>query len=175
MHSHLFQGRDFNEEKNILCGRAPAMLSALAFEILPIVLLLCSCTRPPYLPNHKLTPGAVVNLPVETICAPGYSRQAREVSRATKLRVCALYRVPSEKCNGQNYELDHLIALEIGGSNDITNLWPEPHQGENGAETKDRFENYLHRQVCSGKMPISKAQKMIRSNWYKNYKQASRP
>jgi 5-methylcytosine-specific restriction endonuclease McrA len=26
-------------------------------------------------------------------------------------------------------EVDHLISIELGGSNDQHNLWPEPYQG----------------------------------------------
>ena len=46
-----------------------------------------------------------------------------------------------------NYEADHLISLELGGSNAIANLWPESSLILNGSLTKDKFENYLHAQV----------------------------
>jgi hypothetical protein len=115
-----------------------------------------------------------VNLPVEMICAPGYSRKARNVSRSEKMLVCSRYKVSPDKCDGQHYEIDHLIALEIGGSNDIANLWPEPLETDHGAEVKDRFENYLHKQVCSGKMSLSEAQRELRGDWYKQYRRTMR-
>jgi hypothetical protein len=66
-------------------------------------------------------------------------------------------------------EVDHLISLELGGSNDIKNLWPEPYLPRPGARQKDVLENWLHKQVCSGKMPLSDAQRMIATDWYAPY------
>ena len=48
------------------------------------------------------------------------------------------------------HEVDHLISLELGGSNAIRNLWPEPYAGRWGARTKDVLENRLHDLVCEG-------------------------
>ena len=47
------------------------------------------------------------------------------------------------------YEVDHLVSLELGGSNDIANLWPELASPKPGFHEKDKVENYLHAQVCS--------------------------
>src|ERR1019366_5961663 len=52
-------------------------------------------------------------------------------------------------------EGDHLVPLELGGDNVIANLWPEPAEPHPGFHEKDRVENYLHRQVCSGAMSRS--------------------
>jgi hypothetical protein len=52
-----------------------------------------------------------------------------------------------------HYEEDHLVALEIGGDGkDPKNLWPEPHEWKDNSFDKDKIENWLHRQVCSGAM-----------------------
>jgi hypothetical protein len=37
------------------------------------------------------------------------------------------------------YELDHLIPLELGGSNDLRNLWPQPFEGEWNAHKAQPF------------------------------------
>ena len=50
------------------------------------------------------------------------------------------------------HEVDHLVSLELGGSNAIGNLWPEPYAGRWGARTKDVLENRLHELVCSGQL-----------------------
>jgi len=64
-----------------------------------------------------------------------------------------------------NYELDHLIPLSIGGnSKSVTNLWPEPGYGQYNCHIKDRFENYLYRSVCNGKISLDDAQKEISTN-----------
>ena len=52
------------------------------------------------------------------------------------------------------HEVDHLVSLEVGGSNAVTNLWPEPYAGRWGARTKDVLENRLHDLVCSGQLSL---------------------
>ncbi|HJU13041.1 MAG TPA: hypothetical protein VJ792_01115, partial [Candidatus Nitrosotalea sp.] len=75
-----------------------------------------------------------------------------------------------------NYELDHLIPLEIGGSpTDVRNLWPEPHYTTPNSYDKDGFENYLHDQVCSGAMDLKTAQNEIATNWVKYWNEAGSP
>ena len=68
------------------------------------------------------------------------------------------------------YELDHLIPLELGGCPDCqTNLWPEPYAPAPAAHEKDIAENYLHREVCAGNMSLQEAQRRIVSDWYRVY------
>ena len=68
-----------------------------------------------------------------------------------------------------------MISLELGGSpTDPQNLWPEPYindvDGQNlGAHEKDKVENYLHSQVCSGAMTLVEAQTEIKTNWVAVY------
>jgi hypothetical protein len=68
------------------------------------------------------------------------------------------------------HEVDHLISLEVGGSNAITNLWPEPYAGRWGARTKDVLENRLHDLVCSGALSLQRAQHQEATNWVAAYK-----
>jgi hypothetical protein len=67
------------------------------------------------------------------------------------------------------YEIDHLISLELGGADDVRNLWPEPYTPRPGAHEKDSVENYLHAQVCNGKMDLAEAQRAIVANWLDIY------
>jgi hypothetical protein len=69
------------------------------------------------------------------------------------------------------FEVDHLIPLELGGDNVIANLWPEAAEPAPGFHEKDKVENYLHRQVCSGAMSLSDAQRQIETDWLKVWKQ----
>jgi hypothetical protein len=97
------------------------------------------------LPDPKLTPGDVVtNVPIETILAHGYtaSKNVRKVSKATHEQAFIRYfgSVPSHP---GDYEVDHLISLELGGSNSISNLWPQAYFIEWNARVKDRLENRL--------------------------------
>ena len=117
--------------------------------------------------NPALTPGdidpAVTQDNIgQTICVAGYTAKIRNVSTATKAQVFAEYSItPTPGA----YEIDHLIALEIGGSNDIRNLWPEPYSGADNAHDKDAIENGLHTQVCAGTLPLATAQDEIVHWW----------
>ena len=57
------------------------------------------------------------------------------------------------------------LPLELGGSNDIRNLWPQPDEPRPGWDEKNRLENELHAEVCAGKMPLADAQHCIAANW----------
>lgn len=96
----------------------------------------------PQRPDPQLTPGVVTNVPVEEILAPGYAKRARHVTAATKRQVFIDYfgRVPA--LPGQ-YEIDHLISLELGGANDIKNLWPQSYLSTPfNAHIKDKLEDH---------------------------------
>src|ERR1700730_1192230 len=116
---------------------------------------------PALLPDPNATPGDAVTGDAQPVCVPGYARSERNVSGAVKKQVYALYGVhPSTQTrNGKTVrvccEVDHLISLELGGSNELKNLWPEPYLPRPGSRQKDALENWLHKQVCLGKMPIA--------------------
>ncbi|MDE2185122.1 MAG: HNH endonuclease, partial [Alphaproteobacteria bacterium] len=63
------------------------------------------------------------------------------------------------------YEVDHLIPLELGGANDIANLFPEAAKPTPGFHEKDLVENYLHQKVCDGEVALAYAQQQIATNW----------
>lgn len=125
------------------------------------------CVGNQALPDSGCTPGAVLTTNVKTICATGYTKTVRDVPLSESKQVFAEYGI-NYKLHA-NYEVDHLISLELGGSNAIANLWPESSLIPNGSLVKDKFENYLHTQVCGGKMSLSDAQTEISSNWLQYY------
>jgi hypothetical protein len=95
------------------------------------------------LPDPRLTPGAVLTTDAVAVCIPGYAHSVRNVSVATKRAVYAEYDIASHQPG--EYEVDHLISLELGGSNDIANLWPESYLTQPwNAHAKDRIDNRLH-------------------------------
>jgi hypothetical protein len=97
------------------------------------------------------------------VCVAGYSTSVRSVSDAEKKAVFVEYGITSHA--PYSYEVDHLISLELGGSNDIRNLWPEPYAGTGGAHAKDAIENELHAQVCSLRISLATAQGEIVRWW----------
>jgi hypothetical protein len=106
-----------------------------------------------------------------TICTPGYTRTVRNVSIAEKQAVDAEYRHTYIK-GAQEY--DHLIPLELGGSNDIKNLWPQPIEQ---AHVKDRLENALHADACGfgRSRTVQDAQACIVVDWYACWKAEGKP
>jgi hypothetical protein len=120
------------------------------------------------LPDSACTPGAIfANATVQQICTPGYASSVRNVPFSEYDAVYAEYGI-YHHYSGQ-YEDDHLVPLEIGGSNDIANLWPEAASPTPGFHQKDQVENYLHDQVCSGAMSLKEAQTEIATNWLAVY------
>ncbi len=125
-----------------------------------------------HLNDLNATPGAVLTADVTAVCASGYTRRIRRVPTSVRKLVCAEYGVPIARCNGTNFEIDHLIPLELGGSNDIKNLWPQPIAE---AREKDQLEGWLNRRVCSGRMTIQSAQKAIARDWFDAWRQMTHP
>jgi hypothetical protein len=127
------------------------------------------------LPDLSLTPGAIFpHVTAEDVCKPGYARSVRHVSEGAKAAVFASYGLAGNYdgyCSGpQGCEIDHLISLELGGSNDIANLWPQPYDGEWNAHDKDRLEHYLHKLVCSGQVSLEEARDEISRDWISAYR-----
>jgi hypothetical protein len=118
-------------------------------------------------PDHRLTPGAHFAVGTATICVPGYSARVRNVPESLKDRAYARYGI---KRISYAYEVDHLVSLELGGSNAITNVWPEHYDGQWGARSKDRLENKLHALVCAGQLSLASAQRQEAGNWIAAYR-----
>jgi hypothetical protein len=101
------------------------------------------------------------------VCTPGYASATRDVSDAEKAAVYNRYGVVWVP---YQHEVDHLISLELGGSNAIRNLWPEPYAGRWGARTKDVLENRLHDLVCEGRLTLRSAQRQEAGDWVAAYR-----
>jgi hypothetical protein len=127
-----------------------------------------NCMAHDGLPDSACTPGAIFpNVTTSQICKSGYASSVRNVPTGEKDQVYAEYGITHHSA-GQ-YEVDHLVSLELGGSNDIANLWPEAASPTPGFHQKDQVENYLHDQVCSGAMSLQDAQNKIATNWLAVY------
>ena len=119
-------------------------------------------------PDPECSPGAIFpNVTRDDICKSGYARTVRDVPDSEKNDVYEEYGIKTHT-TGQ-YEVDHFISLELGGSNDISNLFPEAASPKPGFHEKDKVENYLHDQVCSGAMTLKQAQVSISTNWLAVY------
>lgn len=128
-------------------------------------------------PDHRLTPGAARAITVSDVCHASYSDDTRLVAASTQQEVLQEYGIDSAQA--ENYELDYLISPQLGGTDDIRNLWPEPQSAtEWNTRTKDALEGRLHQMVCDGKIDLATAQQDLATDWisaYKRYFHTNRP
>jgi len=135
------------------------------------------CVERGGLPDVRCTPGAVrAGVSLATICAYSYTRSVRPPERYTEaLKITQIreYHLPGRV---SDYEEDHLIALSIGGApTSPANLWPEPRNGPNNAEQKDRLETWAARMACAQRIPLQRLQGEMAGNWLGLYRAAGGP
>jgi hypothetical protein len=132
------------------------------------------------LPNSTVTPGALnpavnqANIN-QNVCKANWTGTVRPpVPYTNKLKatqMASTYKslVATFGASPTNYEEDHLISLQLGGSpTDPKNLWPQPYAGNN-ARKKDVIETKLKNMICSAKISLADAQKAIATNWVAAY------
>ena len=115
------------------------------------------------LPDPACTPGAVMTTDIDVVCHRS-TKERRRVSSEVHRLAFTEYGFTYPQPRGA-FEVDHLIPLELGGDNTISNLWAEAAEPAPGFHQKDKVENYLHRQVCAGAMTLVDAQRQIATDW----------
>ena len=136
-----------------------------------IILLFCSqvfASELPIRPDPVMTPGVIdPKATKEKICTPGYTATVRNVPESIKKQVFNQYKIDPKS---DKFEIDHLISLELGGVNDIKNLWPQSYTTLPwNAHKKDVLENKLHKMICDGSITMQQAQQEISSDWVAAY------
>jgi hypothetical protein len=123
------------------------------------------------LPDPVCTPGVVSTAVNQenlssTICRSGYTKTVRPPQSQTgafKRKIMVAYH---ESAPLGAYELDHLISLQLGGSNDAGNLWPQRNDLPGGeSDSKDPVESALNRAVCARRVTLAAAQSAIATDW----------
>ena len=114
--------------------------------------ILASPTSTPGVLNSNVTQANIRS----TICRHGWTATIRPpVSYTNALKVKQM-RQYGETGSPSDYQEDHLISLEMGGSpTDPSNLWPEPYPR---ASEMDQIENQLNSQICDGQLTLAQAQ-----------------
>ncbi len=126
----------------------------------------CSYRDHGQLPDPRCTPGSIDPIVTQkdiyrTICKRGWTKTVRPPEPQTEwFKFHITY--PAYGLGWQETELDHLVPLELGGSNDAINLWPELHPS---SYAKDKVENALNAAVCDGRVSLARAQQAIASDW----------
>jgi hypothetical protein len=129
------------------------------------------------LPKPNLTPGATVPVTTADVCVAEQPDDARVIPVSVQRQVFEEYGIRDG--GPRAYEVDHLITLSLGGSDDIRNLWPQSYSAPVwNAHVKDALENRLHQLVCDGQLDLTRAQQDISTDWiaaYKKYFHTDKP
>ncbi len=117
-------------------------------------------------PDRRCSPGAYYSgLTEAVICSSTFTTSTiRDVPQSEKYAVEREYGLRAA-LYGHTLEIDHIVPLELGGSNDIANLFPE-----RAYHAKDRLENRLHELVCAGTMTLEAARSGIAADWVGLYR-----
>jgi hypothetical protein len=147
-----------------------------------------------YPPKARVTTGAIDPRVTQetiqkTICTSEYTDivgLSIAYADPIKARLLASGHLPGTT---QNYQLDHLVPLNLGGSpTSGRNLWMQPYGDAAhplkdtdkwpddgsvlaGARHKDNVEALLNKDVCDGKLTLKESQEQIRTDWFALYKE----
>jgi Protein of unknown function (DUF3761) len=125
-------------------------------------------------PDRRCSPGAYYGgLTKAVLCSASFhTGGVRDVPESEKFQVEQEYGLKPGHY-GHSLEIDHIVSLELGGSNSIANLYPEEASFASGApgyHAKDRVENAAHAWLCQGKISLRAVQRAIATNWQSLYK-----
>ena len=103
------------------------------------------------MPELTMTPGKLCDRPTEHRYPAEIPYCRRDVTTGTKNAVFRQYGIDfrDSGTSRADYKIDHLIPLCAGGSNDITNLWPQP---KSAYTITDPLEPLLCEQLSEGKI-----------------------
>jgi hypothetical protein len=122
-------------------------------------------------PDRRCSPGAYYRGLTKTVlCSSSFHTSSiRNVPDSEKHAVEQEYGL-APTSYGSTLEIDHIVSLELGGSNDPANLFPERAGTRSGYHAKDKLENAVHTWVCQGKISLHNAQEKIATDWEALYK-----
>ena len=118
------------------------------------------------LPSSFQTPGAKGKANEAQVCAADFEASAKPVAKWQKEQALERYGKRPEDYPG---DLDHLIPVSLGGTNDPDNLWPLPSNRGMGPGEKNALDLKLHELVCAKSITLKVAQDAIKKDWVKAY------
>ena len=151
----------------------------LALAMLGVLCCAAAPTSADDLPDATKTPGlAKPGLSKATVCATKWGKDERFVTPAMKAKAFNLYGYSGyhdARCvpdsHGKTCEIDHLISREVGGADDVSNLWPQAYGSTPwNAHLKDKLENRLHKEMCAGNITLQEARDSLTNDWRVAYR-----
>lgn len=121
------------------------------------------------LPDPACTPGSVGTIDARLVCVPRFEATRRPGTRYTdpaKIAAMLAYRMPI--ADKPRTEYDHLVPLSLGGSNDVSNLWPQISDLSlvDERNSKDGVEVRLWKAVCRDRtVGLVAAQEAMARDW----------
>ena len=130
-------------------------------------------------PDSRLTPGATRPVEVAELCSDNEGEDDFDPELPASVQSAVFQEYGMNAGRPGEYQVDYLVSPQLGGTNSIENLWPEPYGSTVwNAHAKDALEQRLRRMVCTGQIDLPSAQQAIRVNWiaaYKKYVGGERP
>src|SRR5689334_12776702 len=77
------------------------------------------------------TPGAKASVTEDQVCAADYESTVKPLSPWQTGQAMSRY---GKRLDDKTVQIDQLIPIKLGGTNDPDNLWPQPIQKENGPD-----------------------------------------
>jgi hypothetical protein len=106
------------------------------------------------LPDPKLTPGKIARK----------EKDRNGVTEEMERHVFDRYHIPWRR--RQEFKVDHLIPIELGGADAIDNLWPQSLSTRPyNAHRKEVLTRRLLARIAARKMTLEQAQKEISEDW----------
>jgi hypothetical protein len=130
-------------------------------SLLVILFTINLCFAFPLTPNKEITYGTLCSKSDPDFKELRYPEQIpycnRNVDYNTKIKVYESYNIPLKEKD--QYTIDHLIPLALGGSNSIHNLWPEHKSLRDGRVDSNgvKYEYFYYEQMKNGKMKQEEA------------------
>jgi hypothetical protein len=152
----------------MMCARVAIKLEAIA-TLVVVILATAPVAAAEVLPNKSLTAGSVITRDPRAACGRAKSHRG-PMFAARRDEILRRYGIASG--THPDYEIDHLIPLCLGGSDDPSNLWLQPRRSIEGAwnaEAKDRLEGLMCNMVCQGQIDIATAQQAFATDWIAAY------
>jgi hypothetical protein len=120
-----------------------------------------NCTFGPE-PDRRCSPGAYyARLTKAALCSPGFhSSKLQHLTAAAKRAVEVEYGLTGSSRSALT--IDHIVPLELGGSNNVANLYP---QRPPVHQLKQTLDSTLAARVCQGLISLGAARRQIAVNW----------
>ena len=160
-------------------AEAPQTASPTPPAVVEVSLATAPALKPIEVPDLSKTPGkSRTDINEIRICEIKWGTDERHVSDAMKRQAFEAYGYSGyddPRCMSDNprrsCEIDHLISRELGGADDVANLWPQAYQSSPwNATMKDKLENRLHKEVCvTHSITLKQARELIVNDWREAY------